>query len=468
MLDSIDFGDVSISTSSAGITLSTSGMEVVTAMDWYYKDSGTIIHGSGSAVDKVSLDMTASFDVVRQGPAGGGDGVPQISDVAVSASITDLDISTEPKSAEILIWLLKNPLKSGFQSMLQKKLYTALSTTLNQALANVTMKIPIGNTMVVDFGLLFDPTFTSDGMELYLRAGAFPPAGVSAVPIAAPAMPSPASATQSVQGLVSDYLANTAMWTLYKAKVLSGVVTPTMLPSSVPLKLNTTFFKTFLPSLYNAFPNRAFDLVINATDAPVMAISDNLPKGEGTGLTVNATLNVTFLITCPSAPSACLPQPAFTLGLGAYTALTAHVASGYVMANSSEPAINVTGHMLDLEFNVSLASSNIGNFSMANLDMLVDMMLRAVALDMVRVEQVRCPAPTLSYLSLWLQINTKLQAGFLVPSQFGSLVFSNTTVAFSHSYVDIQSDANLNTAAPAAVASRASTPLRNSRGALIH
>lgn len=43
--------------------------------------------------------------------------------------------ATEPKSAEILIALLKGPLKSGFQSMLQKKLYGALSTTLNQVRA---------------------------------------------------------------------------------------------------------------------------------------------------------------------------------------------------------------------------------------------------------------------------------------------------------------------------------------------
>jgi len=39
VLNSVDFGDVSISTSPAGITLSTSGLEVVTTMDWYYKVS---------------------------------------------------------------------------------------------------------------------------------------------------------------------------------------------------------------------------------------------------------------------------------------------------------------------------------------------------------------------------------------------------------------------------------------------
>jgi len=77
--------------------------------------------------------------------------------------------ATEPKSAEILIALLKGPLKSGFQSMLQKKLYGALSTTLNQLLANVTMKIPLGSSMDLDMSMLFSPTFTTSGIEAYLR-----------------------------------------------------------------------------------------------------------------------------------------------------------------------------------------------------------------------------------------------------------------------------------------------------------
>ena len=52
--------------------------------------------------------------------------------------------ATEPKSAEILIALLKGPLKSGFQSMLQKKLYGALSTTLNEvrSFARVARPVP--------------------------------------------------------------------------------------------------------------------------------------------------------------------------------------------------------------------------------------------------------------------------------------------------------------------------------------
>ena len=40
VLDSIDFGDVSIATSPSGITLSTSNLQVATAMDWYYKVRG--------------------------------------------------------------------------------------------------------------------------------------------------------------------------------------------------------------------------------------------------------------------------------------------------------------------------------------------------------------------------------------------------------------------------------------------
>jgi len=71
-----------------------------------------------------------------------------------------------------------------------------------------------------------------------------------------------ATDTQSIQALLSNYLASTAFSSLYRAKLLSGVVTPSMLPPQVPLKLNTTFFKTFLPALYKAFPNRPFDLVV--------------------------------------------------------------------------------------------------------------------------------------------------------------------------------------------------------------
>ena len=193
---------------------------------------------------------------------------------------------------------------------------------------------------------------------------------------------------------------------------------------------------------------------INATDAPVLYITDALPSNAGPGLTINATLNVTFLIQCPTQTAACAPQPAFTLGLGVYTALAAKVTPGFTLPNSTVAAVNVTGHMLNLEFNVSLASSHIGNFSMANLDMLLDMMLRAVALDMVRSTRTIASRATYAHDSPWLQINTKLEQGFLVPAQIGSLAFSNTTVAFGDGVVIIDTDAGLVPSTPAASNSR--------------
>ena len=45
------------------------------------------------------------------------------------------------------------------------------------------------------------------------------------------------------------------------------------------------------------------------------------------------------------------------------------------------------------------------------------------------------------------QVNTKLEQGFLVPAQLGTLAFSDTTLSFASSYVDIMTDASL---APAA------------------
>jgi len=127
---------------------------------------------------------------------------------------------------------------------------------------------------------------------------------------------------------------------------------------------------------------------INATAPPAVQLTAALPKNAGPGFTLTAPLNVTFLIQCTSSGGYmrggdCQAQPAFTLGLGVYAALTARTKSGVVLPNTTTPATNVTGHLLDLEFNVSLASTHIGNFSMTNLDMLIDMMLRAVALDLV-------------------------------------------------------------------------------------
>lgn len=182
----------------------------------------------------------------------------------------------------------------------------------------------IPNVMGLDFSFMFDPTFTTDGVELYLRVSCEPPVAVCLLCKHPMTRPPPASLTrglmhagwrgatelcaeharrgsstlaagrdflgcnqrdsfrflmrlcwlavmllqadhsQSVQAMVSNYMANSAFYVLYKSKMLSGVVTPSMLPPSVPLKLNTTFFKSFLPALYNAFPNRAFDLVVSA------------------------------------------------------------------------------------------------------------------------------------------------------------------------------------------------------------
>lgn len=153
VLNSIDFGDVTIATSpTGGIQLSTSGLTIVASMvhasttnllaertaysphlapknvqNWAYVDEHTIIHGSGTAVDTMVLNMEASFFITADAA-----GDPQLGDVSVDLTMTKLDIKTEPKAVEILIALLKGPLKHGFQTMMQEELLTTLSTTLNK------------------------------------------------------------------------------------------------------------------------------------------------------------------------------------------------------------------------------------------------------------------------------------------------------------------------------------------------
>lgn len=197
---------------------------------------------------------------------------------------------------------------------------------------------------------------------------------------------------------------------------------------------------------------------MNATGAPVVTLGP-LPKG-GDGILVTAPLNVTFLINCPnttasalrgSTAAACEPTPAFTLAVDAFTCGVAMAHDG-VLNGTTTPAVNLTGRMDDIHFNISLASTAIGNFSLSNLDMLFNMMLRAVALDLVscvaggRVvsHSFHSHAAPPCYAATPLpQINTKLSAGVAFPATFLGMELTNSQLEFGNHVATFSADVAL-------------------------
>lgn len=115
---------------------------------------------------------------------------------------------------------------------------------------------------------MFNPEFTWSGIEFLIEAGAAPTNPKLKVPFQAPPIPQPVSRRPALPRLkphmahtttpptlqdttssgfmllVSDYLGNSALWTLFEAHMLNFQVTPSMLPPAVPLKLNTRYFES--------------------------------------------------------------------------------------------------------------------------------------------------------------------------------------------------------------------------------
>ncbi len=69
------------------------------------------------------------------------------------------------------------------------------------------------------------------------------------LPLTPPTLPAPSKTDKMIYVWLTDYVGDTAGYIYQQAGLLAYNVTPDMVPSSSPIKLNTSSFKLILPQV---------------------------------------------------------------------------------------------------------------------------------------------------------------------------------------------------------------------------
>jgi len=166
-----------------------------------------------------------------------------------------------------------------------------------------------------------------------------------------------------VQFFVSDYVGNSFFYSLYKSGGLNFVVDSHNLPPAFPVKFNTNAFEFLIPALFFKYPGLNMSATFTPAQSPTLKISSTggFQKRELSQqqalFEVSASYGVAVFVIQP--PNTYIPV--FTLNVDTIANCKAFNVGATLKAQIN--TVNIT---------ISVASSNIGTFPTAALQVIVN------------------------------------------------------------------------------------------------
>ncbi|XP_065839498.1 bactericidal permeability-increasing protein-like [Oscarella lobularis] len=238
----------------------------------------------------------------------------------------------------------------------------AINTEANKSLSTLPLLQKVSSDAEINLALAQSPIFNSTFMQTLHKCDFIYTPDPSEPPFQPPSLP-PANAVASFSMLsvwITDYVANTAGFVYQKAGLLQINVTQSTIPNSPFISLNTSSIKGFAPGLYSKYPNKALQVLVNATSAPYVNITSSRINFTAPGETVFYVLvdNVTKV-------------EAFTLGVvmhaTVFAALTKNGTQEIVTANATY-----------LKSDISLVSTKVGDVKADGFENLINLMCHMV------------------------------------------------------------------------------------------
>jgi hypothetical protein len=204
---------------------------------------------------------------------------------------------------------------------------------------------------------------------------------------------------------VTSYLANSAGYAYSQAGVLDFTVTPSMIPPTIPIQLNTSSFAAVAPGLAKAHPNAAMLLQFNAQPTPVST------RASTAGMNVTLTFAAEFKVRLANGSD----TPAFTLN-------TTTLAKGDVRCaqNISTKVWSVRFNLTEVALELVLHSTEFGPVDASSLQMLVDYVVQGIVLPQLNhagskgipipvVDGVQFVNPEIVFGPDWVRVDTDVK-----------------------------------------------------------
>jgi hypothetical protein len=262
----------------------------------------------------------------------------------------------------ILLQLFEGEIKDSLTQDITQEAVAAINTDLNKLLQTIPMKQSIEN-FVIDYELVAPPIIGANYVGLPGK-GVFSTVTNPSPPPFPPrtALPDLTNANVMAQFFLSDYVANTLFYSLYKAGILDYTLNNNNLPAGFPVKFNTNAFEFLVPSLYFKYPG----LNMTANFVPQQS-----PMGTITaaGADIAAQYSAAFFVIQKNNTV----TPVFTLGVVLDTVAVVSIGAGNtVQAQIKSGAVTF-----------SILSSDIGNFTVSALQVIANTAINNVIIPEV-------------------------------------------------------------------------------------
>jgi len=279
-------------------------------------------------------------------------------------------------------------MNNALSKFLGPAIVTNVNTGLNKVLSTLPMTVKVTPEVELSYALPSSPQFISDYVtvpilgEFYIINNHMEP------PFPNPAIPSKITGEQ-FQIIISEFVPDSAAFSFYKLGKLRAVITDSMVPAWSPVRLNTSAFQDVLPGLYEKWPNKLFQITVEASQSPNVSLSTT-----GALVMFYGTFKVDVILD-----SANHLANAFVLG-GFITT------SGFAYLKET----TMYGNLTYINGNFYQVSSNIGDIEVGLLTFFLNMFFSKglVPLIDVALKYGGIPLPVVNGLSF---VNPKIQFG---------------------------------------------------------
>ena len=404
-MGSISIPKAAIKTGAAGLTVSASGLSLSGGgAHWHYK-THVIFPVSDSGSADISVSGTSLAVTVKIGRDAKGHAT--LSSSACQFNIGNLNIHFHGGAS----WLynlfdseISGAIKSSLNGQICKQAIEAIDTEGNKAIESLPVQVNIDKTALIDYSIVKDPIFTAQYMETEHKGEFLSRAKPHEATISPVILPSVGSPTRMLYIWLTTYIANTAGIVYDEAGELKAAITPNEVPSSIPIKLNTSSFKLIIPNLYTKYPNMNMTLLMHATKPPVMTVD---PKG------VNVTVFGDVDVCVYDSKNNNRITPAFNLSVIVYTNVSLSVKE-----EGNTPYVIGKANFIGAKF--SLIYSSIGNFDAQFLQDAVNLLCKGFIIT---------------------ELNKYGAAGLEIPLIDGVQLI-NPEITFGNGYITIDTDIN--------------------------
>lgn len=346
---------------SGDLTLSASGISASATAHINVNDGHDFPHVSASC------DMSISFSGVAFSI-----GIVLGKDSSGHATITSSGCSASVGSAKVDFhggssWIYKvvnkiadfdGLIKKNFAPTFCKGVTGAIDEQGNKALESVPVKLQIDKYAQIDYALTENPAYAPTYVATFHKGEFESVAHPTEAPFSPPPLPAISGSDQMVYIWLTDYIANTAGLVYHQMGVLAYNITPEMVPSASPIKLNTSSFEFLIPQLYKQYPNMPMLLTVATTKPPQVDINP-----ASANFTVIGEVNVQVMF-----PNKTI-QSVATLGLTVYM-------NAFVWVRSNGVKQLVMANVSLLSFSVNVLTSHIGTINTDPLNKAVQWLVK--------------------------------------------------------------------------------------------